>query len=712
MEEQIILTPNISKFGINNIFPNIHIGKEKCKTPKKLRNKLKSTLTYNNITNHYNENEIIKKLSKKIIINPTKNISYNSIKFNTSYKVFHNETFTIDTLIYYLSTRDKMGITDELINFLYSKFQNDSLFYIPQLCSFLTYKEYITPIENYILDSCVDRMKFSLTTFWMTFANQNSEKMEELQQNIEITLVNNRRYSLKSNKYSNKNKYDNIFEYENNLIQASIIKEYRLNYFDYVFKFYDNFKNLCKILKDTSKNDRDKLLREYLIKFNKRIKIENKKSLKNIPQLGLDINYFYQGILLPFNDDIDTSDKYCSIIVDFLPELSMCYHSKARVPILLTVECIKLYEIKEKAEKKKNKESKITTFDSVNKFLEFYDEGNNISNNNNDIKDKNVVGQKDKAEEKNNVIKFIDSNYIDIPDGKLNSKTVEYFGENFTNLAKEKKKFSLYSNYDTYALKSFIYKCNDDLRQELLTLQLIKKFKLIFDEAKIHLNLFPYEILITSKDSGLMEFLPNTISVDQLKKKYPEKDLNLFFRDIFKDKFYIAQKNFCESLSAYSLICYLLEIRDRHNGNILIDINGNLIHIDFGFILGIGPGGTTFEQAPFKLTEEYVEILDGIDSPMFQYFKTLLFLGFIEARKHFETLWQIIEITYMGNKDLPCFKERDIEKIKENFIQKFIFEEPEIDLQTFVDPLIEKSYDNGRTSQYDRFQSITNGIDR
>ena len=144
----------------------------------------------------------------------------------------------------------------------------------------------------------------------------------------------------------------------------------------------------------------------------------------------------------------------------------------------------------------------------------------------------------------------------------------------------------------------------------------------------------------------------------------------------------------------------------------MIDINGNLIHIDVGFILGIGPGGTTFEQAPFKLTEEYVEILDGIDSPMFQYFKTLLFLGFIEARKHFETLWQIIEITYMGNKDLPCFKERDIEKIKENFIQKFIFEEPEIDLQTFVDPLIDKSYDNGRTSQYDAFQSITNGIDR
>jgi len=130
-----------------------------------------------------------------------------------------------------------------------------------------------------------------------------------------------------------------------------------------------------------------------------------------------------------------------------------------------------------------------------------------------------------------------------------------------------------------------------------------------------------------------------------------------------------------------------------------VDIHGNLIHIDFGFILGIGPGGKNFEQAPFKLTEEYVNILDGIDSSMFQYFKSLLYLGFIDIRKHFETLWQIIEITYKGNNNLPCFKDRDIGEIKKLFKSKFRLEEPELDLTSFVDPLIEQSYDNSRTNQ-------------
>jgi phosphatidylinositol 4-kinase len=53
-------------------------------------------------------------------------------------------------------------------------------------------------------------------------------------------------------------------------------------------------------------------------------------------------------------------------------------------------------------------------------------------------------------------------------------------------------------------------------------------------------------------------------------------------------------------------------------------MNGKIIHIDFGFILGISPGKINFETAPFKLTKEYIEILDGEQSSLYYYFKTLL----------------------------------------------------------------------------------------
>ena len=86
-----------------------------------------------------------------------------------------------------------------------------------------------------------------------------------------------------------------------------------------------------------------------------------------------------------------------------------------------------------------------------------------------------------------------------------------------------------------------------------------------------------------------------------------------------------AQRNFAESMAAYSIVCYLLQIKDRHNGNILMDDLGHIIHIDFGFMLSNSPGGVNFEAAPFKLTRELLEVLDsnaeGRASEMFDYFK-------------------------------------------------------------------------------------------
>ena len=78
-------------------------------------------------------------------------------------------------------------------------------------------------------------------------------------------------------------------------------------------------------------------------------------------------------------------------------------------------------------------------------------------------------------------------------------------------------------------------------------------------------------------------------------------------------------------MAGYSLVCYLLAMKDRHNGNILLDDSGHVVHIDFGFMLSNSPGGVNFESAPFKLTRELLEVMDsnseGRPSQLFDYFK-------------------------------------------------------------------------------------------
>ena len=51
----------------------------------------------------------------------------------------------------------------------------------------------------------------------------------------------------------------------------------------------------------------------------------------------------------------------------------------------------------------------------------------------------------------------------------------------------------------------------------------------------------------------------------------------------------------------------------------MVDIAGHIMHIDFGFLLSNAPGkGLKFEQAPFKLTGEQVEVIGGIASKKFR----------------------------------------------------------------------------------------------
>jgi phosphatidylinositol 4-kinase len=109
------------------------------------------------------------------------------------------------------------------------------------------------------------------------------------------------------------------------------------------------------------------------------------------------------------------------------------------------------------------------------------------------------------------------------------------------------------------------------------------------------------------------------------------------------------------SMVGYSLLCYILQIKDRHNGNILLDSRGHMVHVDFGFMFSNSPGNLNFESMTFKLTQEYIDVLGGQRSKFFNHFKQLMVKGFMALRAHAEEIISFVEMSIVSGIDLPCF---------------------------------------------------------
>ena len=163
------------------------------------------------------------------------------------------------------------------------------------------------------------------------------------------------------------------------------------------------------------------------------------------------------------------------------------------------------------------------------------------------------------------------------------------------------------------------------------------------------------------------------------------------------------------SMAAYSLVSHLLGLKDRHNGNILLDNKGHVIHIDFGFLLGTAPGGSfSLERVPFKLTAEHVEAMGGWQSDGFADFVVLLCCGFSALQKHSSKILALVEVMARDS-PFPCFKTGTaaVEKMRSRLKLHLTTNEQ---VAAHVADLVRQSYNAYGTRQYDSFQYLTNGI--
>ncbi|XP_019416850.1 PREDICTED: phosphatidylinositol 4-kinase alpha 1-like [Lupinus angustifolius] len=259
-----------------------------------------------------------------------------------------------------------------------------------------------------------------------------------------------------------------------------------------------------------------------------------------------------------------------------------------------------------------------------------------------------------------------------------------------------------------------IFKVGDDCRQDVLALQVIALLRDLFEAVGLNLYLFPYGVLPTGPERGIIEVVPNTRSRSQMGETTDGGLLEIFQQDfgpVGTASFEAARQNFIVSSAGYAVASLLLQPKDRHNGNLLFDSAGRLVHIDFGFILETSPGNNMrFESAHFKLSHEMTQLLDPsgvMKSETWSQFLSLCVKGYLAARRHMDGIITIVAL--MLDSGLPCFSRGDPIG---NLRKRFHPEMSEREAANFMTHVCKDAYNKWSTAGYDLIQYLQQGIEK
>ncbi|KAM5125417.1 LOW QUALITY PROTEIN: phosphatidylinositol 4,5-bisphosphate 3-kinase catalytic subunit delta isoform-like [Callospermophilus lateralis] len=189
--------------------------------------------------------------------------------------------------------------------------------------------------------------------------------------------------------------------------------------------------------------------------------------------------------------------------------------------------------------------------------------------------------------------------------------------------SKMKPLWIIYSSEEAGSADSIgiIFKNGDDLRQDMLTLQMIQLMDALWKQEGLDLRMTPYGCLPTGDCMGLIEVVQHSDTIANIQLNQSNlAAMAAFNKDALLN--WLKSKNpgealdraieeFTLSCAGYCVATYVLGIGDRHSDNIMICENGQLFHIDFGHFLGNFKTkfGINRERVPFILTHDIVHVI-------------------------------------------------------------------------------------------------------
>uniref|UniRef100_A0A8C9WSY2 Phosphatidylinositol-4-phosphate 3-kinase catalytic subunit type 2 alpha n=1 Tax=Scleropages formosus TaxID=113540 RepID=A0A8C9WSY2_SCLFO len=240
----------------------------------------------------------------------------------------------------------------------------------------------------------------------------------------------------------------------------------------------------------------------------------------------------------------------------------------------------------------------------------------------------------------------------------LNVKACSFFNSNAVPL-----KLALVNADPLGEEINVMFKVGEDLRQDMLALQMIRIMDRIWLQEGLDLRIVNFKCISTGKDKGMVELVPASDTLRKIQVEYgvtgsfKDKPLAEWLRKYnpAEEEYEKASENFIYSCAGCCVATYVLGICDRHNDNIMLRSTGHMFHIDFGKFLGHAQmfGSFKRDRAPFVLTSDMAYVINGGERPTsrFQLFVDLCCQAYNLIRKHASLFLNLLSL--MMSSGLP-----------------------------------------------------------
>ncbi|XP_015605201.1 phosphatidylinositol 4,5-bisphosphate 3-kinase catalytic subunit delta isoform [Cephus cinctus] len=211
----------------------------------------------------------------------------------------------------------------------------------------------------------------------------------------------------------------------------------------------------------------------------------------------------------------------------------------------------------------------------------------------------------------------------------------------------------VFENVDPFGDDIYLMlKHGDDLRQDMLTLQMLRIMDKLWKREGLDLRMNPYGCISTENRVGMIEVVLNAETIANIQKEKGMFSATAAFRrgsllawlkdhNQADDALNKAIEEFTLSCAGYCVATYVLGIADRHSDNIMVKKTGQLFHVDFGHILGHFKEkfGVRRERVPFVLTNDFVHVINKGHTKKgqaveFQRFQNYCEQAFLVLRRH------------------------------------------------------------------------------